>query len=434
MLKDTYAGDVSPDMDGERVRLAGWVHEVRDLGGIKFVLLRDRTGVVQLTLPKAKVPEDTFERAGKLRKESVISVVGEVKANEKAPGGVEIIPERIEVLSESETHLPLDPTGKVDADLDTRLDARVLDLRREEPRTYFMVRNTFTTAVREYLENHGFVEVHTPKIIATATEGGTELFPVVYFERDAYLAQSPQLYKQMLMGAGFERVYEIGPIFRAEEHNTRRHLNEAISIDIEMSFIEDEEEPMEVLEGMLEHAFERVRQEHSEELKRMGIEVPEVEAPFERITYEEALDILSEHGIEVEWGEDIPTEGERKLGEVFEDEPVFVTEWPKETRPFYTMVKDEEKGTTRAFDLLFRGIELASGAQREHRYDVLRAQIEEDGLNPESFEKYLEAFRYGMPPHGGWGLGLERTLMTMLNVPNIREVTLFPRDRKRLEP
>ncbi|WP_088335852.1 aspartate--tRNA(Asn) ligase [Methanopyrus sp. KOL6] len=431
MLKDAYTADVTPERDGEEVRLAGWVHEVRDLGGIKFVLLRDRTGIVQLTLPRQKVPKETFEKVPKLTKESVIRVEGIVQANKKAPRGVEIIPRRIEVLSKSNTHLPLDPTGKVDADLDTRLDARVLDLRREEPQAIFKIRNVVTSAIREFLEELGFIEVHTPKIIASATEGGTELFPVVYFERDAYLAQSPQLYKQMLMAAGFERVYEIGPIFRAEEHNTRRHLNEAISVDIEMSFIESEEDVMRVLEKLLAHIFRKVREECERELKVLNQELPELEVPFERITYEEALNLLSDHGIEVEWGEDLPTEAERKLGEIFE-EPFFITEWPKEIRPFYTMAKDDE--VTTAFDLMYKGLELASGAQREHRYDMLVRQIEEQGLNPADFKYYLESFKYGMPPHGGWGLGLERTLMTITDAENIREVTLFPRDRKRLHP
>jgi len=431
VLKDTQAAEVTPERDGEEVTLAGWVHEIRDLGGIKFLLLRDRSGIVQVTCPRQKVPEDVFERVPRLKKESVIRVRGTVQANEKAPGGVEVIPEELEVLSESETHLPLDPTGKVDADLDTRLDARVLDLRREEPRAVFRIRDVATTAIREFLEDRGFLEVHTPKIIASATEGGTELFPVVYFERDAYLAQSPQLYKQMLMAAGFERVYEIGPIFRAEEHNTRRHLNEAISVDIEMSFIESEEDVMRVLEELLAHVFHRVAEECEEELKTLDVELPELEPPFERLTYEETLDLLAEHGIHVEWGEDLPTEAERKLGELF-DEPIFITEWPRETRPFYTMAKDDE--VTRAFDLMYQGLELASGAQREHRYETLVDQIKEQGLNPDDFRHYLEAFRYGMPPHGGWGLGLERTLMTLTGMENIREVTLFPRDRKRLHP
>lgn len=400
--------------------------------------IRDREGIVQITAPKKKVSEEIFKLIPKLNSEDVVVVEGIVNFTPKAKLGFEIIPEKFEILNRTQTPLPLDPTGKVKAELDTRLDNRFIDLRNPKVMAIFKIRSNVFRAIREFFYNEGFIEIHTPKIIATATEGGTELFPIKYFENDAFLAQSPQLYKQIMMATGLDKVFETAPIFRAEEHNTTRHLNEAWSIDAEIAFIENEEEVMDVLENLVVYAINYVREHNERELKILEFELEEPKQPFPRVTYDKALEILSDLGKEIPWGEDIDTEGEKLLGKYMSEnegvELYFIYKYPSEAKPFYIMKYDEKPEICRAFDLEYRGIEISSGGQREHRYEVLLEQIKEKGLNPESFEFYLKAFKYGMPPHGGFGLGAERLIMRMLNIGNIREVILFPRDRKRLIP
>jgi len=427
-----HTADVKPEMEGQKVCLYGWVHEVRDLGGLVFILLRDREGIIQITLPKKIVNRETFNLARKLRRESVIAVRGEVKREEKAPRGVEIIPESIELLNEADAPLPLEVTEKVPAELDTRLDNRFMDLRRPKVQAIFRIRHQVIQSTREFLSKEGFIEVHTPKIVSTATEGGTELFPVSYFEREAFLNQSPQLYKQILMAAGFEKVFEIGPIFRAEEHNTTRHLNEAISIDIEMSFT-DHHGVMDVLERLIHKIYVDVVEKCERYLGwlELSLEVPEI--PFQRISYDEAREIAERKGESIPWGEDLTTNALKLVGEEVEG-LYFITDWPSSAKPFYAMPYEDKPELTKSFDLMNGWLELSSGAQRIHRYEMLLESIKAKGLNPDSFGFYLNAFRYGMPPHAGWGLGVERLVMSMLGLKNVREASLFPRDRNRLVP
>ena len=438
MYRTHYSSQITEELNGKKVKVAGWVNEVKDLGGIKFVWVKDREGIVQVTAPKKKVSPELFKLIPKLNTEDVIAVEGTVNFTPKAKLGFEILPDRIEVLSKAKTPLPLDPTGKVKAELDTRLDNRFMDLRKPEVMAIFKIRASAFRAVREFFHSEWFIEIHTPKIIATATEGGTELFPMKYFEKDAFLAQSPQLYKQMMMASGLDRVYEIAPIFRAEEHNTTRHLNEAWSIDAEMAFIESEEEVMALLERLIKHTVKYVIEHNEKELQILDFELEEPKLPFRRISYTKALEILADLGKEIPWGEDIDTEGEKMLGnyikENYNEDLYFLYQYPSEAKPFYIMKYDEKPEISRSFDLEYRGVEITSGGQREHRVDVLVEQIKEKGLNPANFEFYLKAFRYGMPPHGGFGLGAERLIKQMLNLGNIREVILFPRDRKRLTP
>ncbi|BAA30117.1 aspartate--tRNA(Asn) ligase [Pyrococcus horikoshii] len=438
MLRTHYSNEITEELNGKRVKVAGWVQEVKDLGGIKFIWIRDREGIVQVTAPKKKVSQEIFKLIPKLNSEDVIVVEGIVNFTPKAKLGFEVIPEKLEVISRAKTPLPLDPTGKVKAELDTRLDNRFMDLRNPKVMAIFKIRSSVFRAVREFFYSEGFIEIHTPKIIATATEGGTELFPLKYFERDAFLAQSPQLYKQMMMATGLDKVFEIAPIFRAEEHNTTRHLNEAWSIDAEMAFIENEGEVMDLLERLISYVINYVREHNEKELKTLEFELNEPKRPFPRITYDKALEILSDLGKEIPWGEDIDTEGEKLLGKYMAENEgadlYFIYRYPSEAKPFYIMKYDEKPEVCRAFDLEYRGVEISSGGQREHRHDVLLEQIKEKGLNPKSFEFYLKAFEYGMPPHGGFGLGAERLIMRMLDIGNIREVILFPRDRRRLVP
>ena len=452
-----YSNELSAADDGREVCVAGWLHDKRDLGGVLFALIRDRGGVTQVTLRKETVGEEMLERFRKISRESVVAVIGVLKAEKRAPRGFEIVPKRVEVLSEAKPELPLDVTGRVPANLDTRLDARFMDLRSERVKQIFLLRARVLKLAREFLDARGFVEINTPKIVSTATEGGAALFPISYFEKEAFLNQSPQLYKQMMMASGFDAVYEIGPIFRAEEHDTTKHLNEATSLDVEVAFA-DHEYVMSLLEDLVVHIYEGVAEYEGLKALNISLEVPK--KPFERITYEKALELLAEEGIEIEWGEDLSTLAEKTLGEII-GAHYFITDWPCEIKPYYAMPaaavasesehrtnRDNDSGdggdggngsdlvreTCNAFDLMHPRLELASGSQRIHDYELLRKNIAARGLNPESFRFYLEAFKYGMPPHAGFGLGIERLLMTMLNIENIREVILFPRDRRRLVP
>ena len=290
MKRTHYSRDITPEMNGTEVTVNGWVHEIRDFGGLAFLIVRDREGLVQVTMPKKKVPKEIVDTVRDLSRESVVSVTGTVKAMEKAPNGYEMIPSAIEVLSLAASPLPLDPTGKVPAELDTRLDSRFMDLRSPEVTAVFYIRSAMVKAMRDYLSSQGCLEIASPKIVATATEGGTELFPISYFEREAFLNQSPQLYKQMMMAGGMDRVYEIGPIFRAEEHATRKHLNEATSIDVELSFA-TEEDAMQLLENAIAYVYKYVKENCAAQLKILNIDLQVPKTPFRRLNYKEAIEI-----------------------------------------------------------------------------------------------------------------------------------------------
>jgi len=420
-MKVTRSSAIVPETD---VTVAGWVHELRDLGGISFLLLRDRDGIMQITMPKKKVPLELVECVRSLSRESVVRVEGHVKAEPKAPQGYEIIPYKVELLSAAESPLPLDVTGKVPAELDTRLDARFMDVRLPATRAIFFIRAAVLNEVRAFLVARDFIEIQTPKMVATATEGGTQLFPISYFDREAFLNQSPQLYKQIMMAAGLERVFEVGPIFRAEEHDTRKHLNEVTSIDVEASFMDDRE-VMGLLEELIRHVYVAVAERCSAQLQALGVTLSVPHTPFRRITYAEAIEIA-----DIPWGDDLDTAAERAVGEEI-GEHYFIVDWPVELKPFYVQPRNN---LCYAFDLMHPRMELASGARRIHDYRLLSEQLANKSLASESFVFYLDAFRYGMPPHAGWGLGAERLLVTMLGLANIRESVLFPRDRRRITP
>ena len=413
--------------------IVGWVHEIRDLGGLSFFLIRDRTGIIQVTIPKKKVTAEILETARSVSRESVVRVRGSVKAIDKAPGGREIVPEELEIINLAESPLPLDVVEKVPADLDTRLDSRFLDARKPRVRAIFFIRSAVICAATEFLSSRGCINITTPKIVAAATEGGTELFPIAYFEKEAFLNQSPQLYKQMMMAAGFEAVFEIGPIFRAEEHNTIRHLNEATSLDIEISFA-DHNDVMELLEDLIVHIYGSVAKNCADDLAEIGVDLAIPERPFPRIPYLEAIEIANQSIEEkISFGDDLTPAAERAIGDTMGGH-YFIVDWPTDIRPYYAMPYPDRPEFCKAFDLMHPRMELASGAQRIHDHDLLVERIRAKGLSPESFEFYLKTFRYGMPPHAGWGLGIERLVMTMLDLPNIREAVLFPRDRHRLTP
>ncbi len=423
------------DFDRE-VAAAGWLEEVRNLGGIAFLLLRQREGTLQVTTVKAD-NEKVFKELTGLPRESVVAVRGTVRENSKVRNGFEILPDSYFVLSQSAKPLPLGVVDKVGAEMDTRIDNRFIDLRKAEVRSVFQLRSHINDGLREYMRLTGFVETQTPKIISAGAEGGATLFKVDYFGRKAYLAQSPQLYKQMLMATGLDRVYEIAPAFRAELSDTVRHTSEFISFDGEMAFIRSQEDVLRVLEEAFVHSLKHIKQVSKEELEILGVDPVIPKTPVPRLHYEEAREILAEEGKKVGAGEDIDTEAEKILGNAMKREGhilYYIVEYPSEIKPFYIMVNDEEPEYSHSFDLDYKGDEMASGGQREHRYDELVRRLRHKGLDPEDFEFYLKAFRYGMPPHGGWGFGLDRFVAKVAELDNIREAILFPRDRNRLSP
>ena len=426
-----YSVDVKPEMDGEEVTLFGWVQEIRDLGGIRFIILQDREGTIQVTVPRKKVSSEVLSKSDVLQKRYSIGVKGIVKKTDMTPRGVEVIPKEIKIFSTATPRLPIDITGKTPAQLDVRLDARALDLCQEEKIAVFKIQHTAVDAIRNFLFERGFIEVHTPRIIASATEGGAALFPVEYFERKAFLAQSPQLYKEELV-MSFEKVFEVGPFFRAEESHTRLHLSEFVSIDIEQAFA-TAEDVMQLLERLIQHVCKVVNKKCEKELATLkhSIEVPEV--PFKRLRYEDVLQDLKREGIEIPWGEDISTPAFRTLGEIH---PYFyfITDWPTHSKAFYIKPHDDNPELCEGFDLMWGWIELVSGGTRIASKELLTKRLTEKDLNPESFKYHLQAFDYGMPPHAGWAIGLGRLTMMLTGKKNIREVTLYPRDKFRLTP
>ncbi|HIE18631.1 TPA: aspartate--tRNA(Asn) ligase [Candidatus Bathyarchaeota archaeon] len=426
-----YTVEITPEIDGKEVLVMGWVRDIRDLGGIRFIVLQDRLGKVQITVPESDVDEKTLSKSGSLHRQDCVAVRGIVRKMEKAPRGVEIIPKEIKILGIAKQPLPLDVTGKTPAEIDVRLDARVLDLRSDRGQAVFKIRHTVLEDTRSFLSRKGFLEINTPKIIASATEGGAALFPIVYFEREAFLAQSPQLYKEELI-IDFEKVFEIGPAYRAEKSHTRRHITEFISIDIEEAFA-TAEDVMKVAEELMYHVCKTVREKCGEELRTLGHKVDLPQLPLKRLTYNEVIEELQKKDVKIEWGEDIPTVAFRTLGKIH---PYFyfITNWPTRLKPFYIKPRDDDPEISEGFDLMWSWIEIASGGTRVHKKGVVIERLKEQGLHPESFKYHLQAFDYGMPPHAGWAIGLERLIMMLTGIKNIREVVLFPRDRFRLTP
>ncbi len=431
IFRTHLSSDVNESMAGSEVVIAGWVHGKRDLGGKKFLIIRDKDGYIQVVISKSD-PEDLIKKFYELTPESVISVRGVVRSDRRAPRGFEIVPNSILVYNIASTPLPLDVTGKVRADIDTRLRERVLDLRREENKAIFKIISLTIKSIREELYNNGFIEVNTPKIIATATEGGAALFPVIYFGREAFLAQSPQLYKELLAGA-FERVFEIAPAWRAEESDTPYHLSEFISVDIEMAFA-NYESVMEILEKVIYRVIKNVSEECSNELKVLNHELPQVKLPFKRFKYVDVVEILRGLGLNISKKDDITASDLRMFSKEVGEDLYFIVKWPSNTRPFYTKLCDDDPEYTESFDLIYDFLEVASGSSRVHSKEVLISRLREKGLNPESFNYFLRWFDYGIPPHAGWGMGLNRLALIVTGRNNVREVTLFPRDKKRLEP
>ena len=418
------------------VTIRGWVQDIRNMGGIAFLQLRDRYGVIQVTMPKKKIDPELFEALTGLARESVIAVTGEVKESNQTALGLELIPSAYQLYSGAGVPLPMGVIDKVNVEMDTRLNNRFMDLRKPEIRAIFELKSMMIQLIEEAVRENGFTQVFTPKISAAGAEGGAELFKIKYFDKDAFLSQSPQLYKQILMSTGLDRIYEIAPAFRAEQSNTNRHVTEFISFDGEMSWIESQNDVMAMIETVIDHVLNGLKEKGKKQLEILGKEIVIPARPYPILTYTECLKIVNDGGLPLKNGDDLGTEGEKIVGEYMAKDGkdlYFIAEYPEEAKPFYIMEKDGTEFAY-AFDLDYKGQEISSGGQREHRYDRLVARMEKKGLNPDDFEFYLDAFRFGMPPHGGWGIGIERLLVKMLDLPNIREAILFPRDPSRLSP
>ncbi|MFB6175297.1 MAG: aspartate--tRNA(Asn) ligase [Candidatus Nanohalobium sp.] len=436
MLDRTYTKEVRPDDDGEEVAVAGWAHEIRDLGGITFVIIRDREGQIQVTF-KEDEDEELFNEAQNIGKEDVIHVTGVVEENDQAPGDREIQPETLEVIANAESPLPMDISKNIDSDLSTRLDNRFMDLRKPEIHAIFSMRSKALEAMEEWFEKDNYIEIDTPLISKGGAEGGAELFPVIYYDEEAFLSQSPQLYKQMLMAAGFDKVYEMGTAFRAEEFATSRHVSEINMFDVELAFIEDHHDVMDVQEESFRYALEKVKERAADELDILNVDLQVPEDDFPRIKFDEAREILKEEYDHVPEDEgDLDTKGEKLLGEYFEEKghpAFFVVGYPGEK--FYYMQEVEgDEVASRKFDLIYKGQELSSGGQRVHNLETLENWMEKQDVDKSNFQFYLEAFKFGMPPHGGYGLGIDRMIQKMADLENIKEAILFPRDPDRLEP
>ncbi|HSZ13017.1 MAG TPA: aspartate--tRNA(Asn) ligase [Solirubrobacteraceae bacterium] len=432
----TLIADLAEKVD-QQVTVRGWVQAIRDQKSVQFVIVRDETGLAQAVLPKGEPPSELNEAISALTVESAVTVRGTVAADERVKlGGLELKLAELAVDSLAEPEVPIAP----DSALDKRIDWRYLDLRRPDRRLIFEVQTTAEHAMRDYWRKEGFIELHTPKFMGSASESGAELFKVEYFERVAYLAQSPQFYKQMAMAAGFGKVFEVGPVFRANPSFTSRHDTEFTSVDVEIAWIDSHEDVMAFEERWLAHVLAAVKDAHGGEIERtFATELTVPTLPFPKVTLEDAKQLLREHGHEAPGaGHDLDPPSERALSAIVKElhghEFAFVTDYPTTVRPFYHMRYPDRPTVTKSFDLLWRGIELTTGAQREHRQEQLLAQAADKGVDVGPIQYYLDFFRYGAPPHGGFGFGLTRLLMQMLGQENVREVTFLYRGPHRLEP
>lgn len=439
-MERTFIADLRQHI-GEEVKIQGWLQVLRDQKKMQFLVVRDTTGTAQVAFWKGN-DAALAERISGLTTESALTITGTVVENPVVKlGGLEIQLQTVDVNNLAENPLPFEPYGDTLPQLDFRQDWRSIDLRRKENLLLFQVQTTAEAAMREFWVNNRFIEIHTPKIISTPSESGAELFTIDYFERKAYLAQSPQFYKQMAMSAGFERVFEFGPVFRADPSFTSRHMTEFTGVDMEISWIDSHEDVMAMQERWLQYVYQRVKDVHGEQIKEVfdhEIIVPAL--PFPRIPMAEAVEILKQRGYQLPADKkgDIDPGGEREIAayvmEKYNHEFVFLIDWPVAVRPFYHMRHPDNPGLTRSYDLIACGLEITTGAQREHRAEILAKQALEKGLHLEPIQFYLDFFRYGCPPHGGFGLGLSRLLMVMLGLNNIRETVFLFRGPTRLTP
>ena len=426
-----YSKSIDSTTNGRKVTIIGWISSIREHSNIKFLTINDRFGSIQVILKKGEYPASLESEISKIRDHTAIAIKGKVSTEPKAPNGIELIPNDFRILSLANKNSPIVIQSRKGVGIDTRLDLRAIDLRRPYLQSIFNIRYSVLNSCREFLRQEGFIEVNTPKIIATATEGGATLFPIFYYDREAFLTQSPQLYKEQLTMA-FENVFEIGPIFRAEPSRTNRHLSEATSIDVEKAYV-DYNDVSEILERMILFLWNEIKDKNKSHLEYLKIQLPDLSFPFKRYTYSDLIEKLQRSGQSIEWGDDISQQKLSKLDDEDMKLFYFITDWPTSIKPFY--VKPKPTGTEcESFDLMYGDLELSSGSTRIHNKDELIERMKKQGLNIDVFDFHLKVFDYGMPPHAGFGLGLERLMMSMCGVDNIRDVVLFPRDIDRLSP
>jgi len=427
-IKKTHdIGALGPSMKGQKVVVGGWVEDLRELGKLTFLTLRDVTGVSQIVVAG---PEN-LQQVKDLTRQSVVLITGAVQESKARDFSYEIKAEKVEILSRAVHPLPIDPLGRLESGIDNRLNARALDLRNQKTASIFKIRHNVLLCIRKMLTEHGFLEVNTPKIIGSASEGGANLFSLKYFDKQAYLAQSPQLYKEQLT-LGLERIFEISSFYRAEKSHTVRHLTEFTSVDIEAAFM-DYTDVMEILEQLVVSVFENVEKTCIQEQKNLGIEIKKPKTPFDRVTYKQAIEELGKQGLPLAFGDDLLDSHLRKLGEIHPGF-YFLTDWPLKLKPFYIHAKEDDPLVSKSFDLQYGYLELSSGGRRLHDPAKIKERLVEQDLNPAQFEDHLKAFDWGMPPHSGWGLGLDRLMAVLTQIDNVREVVLYPRDPERLFP
>ena len=418
--------DLNSSMEGEDVLFGGWVVDLRKLGKMAFLTVRDVTGMCQVI-----VKGDSMNLLEGLNRQSVVRISGKIQTSKAKDFDFEVLAIEIQILAKAEYPLPIDPIGRLESDIDNRLNSRALDMRNQKTASIFKMRSKVLASIRETLIKKKFIEINTPKIIGSASEGGADLFGLDYFGKQAYLAQSPQLYKEQ-MTIGLERVFEISSFYRAEKSHTGRHLSEFTSVDIEAAMM-DYTDVMNVLESIIIDVFKNTSENCKIEQQEIGYEIKVPNSPFEKVTYKQALDELSSLDIKLEFGEDLQDSHLRSLGEKHPGF-FFLTDWPMKLKPFYIHEKDDDTTLSRSFDLQYGYLELSSGGRRLHNPEQLKSRLKEQDLDPASFEEHLKTFGWGMPPHSGWGLGLDRLMTVLIGIDNVREVVLYPRDPDRLKP
>ena len=428
LRRSHYSDEINSSMDGTKVTVMGWVLTIRGHGNISFATIRDKNGDLSIVAKKGDCPDEIREKISSLKAHSSIAITGNVKASEKAPSGYEIIPIELRVFSEVEKIPPFEPTVKTVKNIDTRLEVRPIDLRRDVLQHVFKTRSLVLKSIREYFGSKNFVEINTPKMIATATEGGAALFPIFYYNKEAFLAQSPQLYKEQLT-MSFEKVFEIAPIFRAEPSRTNRHLAEAISIDLEEAFV-DYNDVMNRIEEIIKVSI-KTASDYAKQNPDCGFPVIPVPEHIPRYTYDELVDKMQKAGAKTEWGDDLYPSNLKKIGL---DGFYFITDWPLAPKPFYVKDSKSNPKISESFDLMYGDLELSSGSTRIEKRDELAERMKNKGMKTDAFEYHLGAFDYGVPPHAGCGIGLERLIMVLTGTENIRDTTFYPRDVDRLTP
>ncbi len=436
-MERSFIFELTEKDNNKKVLIKGWVSEIRSLGKVQFIVVRDKTDSIQCVAHKDEIKPDIFNKIPKISIESVVEIEGTVKKSKQAKKGFEISIEHLDVLAESLTPLPIDTSEKSKTMIDKRLDYRFLDLRRPQISAIFKIRSKVFNFVSNFFESKNFVAINTPKITAGGVESGAEQFAIDYFGKEAFLAQSPQVYKQMFVISGLERVYEIGAVFRAEKSHTTRHLTEFTGIDFEMGFTKDENDVMDVIDELMKYVLKEVKEKCKPELELLNVKI-EIPKKIPRLTLDEARKMLEKKGKKIPEKEDPDPEAEKLLGEIvkekYDSDFVFLTLYPAEKRPFYHMKPKNNPKLTQSFDLLYKGVEISTGAQREHRYEILKQQAKEKGIDLDKMGFYADIFKYGACSHGGAGLGFDRIIQRMLNLDNVREAILLPRDPERLTP